>query len=894
MPDTVPRPATPTPFMAQYLEIKAAHRDALLFFRMGDFYELFFEDAVDAAALLDITLTSRGEHDGQPIPMAGVPCHAADAYLSRLIRSGRRVAVCEQIESPAEARKRGSKAVVGRRVVRVITPGTLTEETLLPHRQRQGLAAVTFGLGSADAAVAVCDVSTGAFDLTAVPPAMLSDVLTGFPLSEIIYASADRERPEIQRLLALKPAPLTERPGKAPPPRAGEAQLRELYELAALDSLGTFTAAELSAAGLLLDYVRLTQAGDRPRLGLPRRPDTGGVLLIDAATRASLEIDRQPGPAGSMSLLAVIDRTLTGPGARKLAADLARPSRDSAEIQSRHDAVAFLVAGPEILAEVRRHLKSAPDIERARMRLALGRGGPRDLAAIGRGLSACEAVAAALQRDGLGLPDRLAGAAETLGLIGEPRLQALKADLSRALSTTLPVLAREGGFVASGWDAALDEVRALRDDARRVIADLQARYSGETGLSGLKIKFNNILGYFVELPARQAEALLQPPHAARFIHRQTMAGAVRFTTAELAELAGRIARAEDEAIAREMDIFDGFALRVRDCGPGLECVAGALASLDVSASHASWAVDAGAVRPLIVSQPVFIAEGLRHPTVEAALRLEGQGFTPNDLSLDASGQAGPRLLLVTGPNMAGKSTYLRQAALAVVLAQAGAFVPARALTLGLVDRLFSRVGASDDLARGRSTFMVEMIETATILNQATPSSFVILDEVGRGTATWDGLAIAWAAVEHLHDTNRARAIFATHYHELTSLADSLPHAANASLKAREWKGSLVFLHEIQPGPADKSYGVQVARLAGLPRAAVARAAQILKQLEAGPAAPESLPLFAAATEPAPAAQPDPVVEAILGLLTTVEPDSLSPREALDLLYRLKALTKPPP
>jgi DNA mismatch repair protein MutS len=895
MPDTAPKSAPaaaasePTPFMAQYLSIKAAQPEALLFFRMGDFYELFFEDAVTAAGILDITLTSRGEHDGAPIPMAGVPYHAAEGYLARLIKAGCRVAVCEQTESPAEAKRRGSKSIVRREIVRVVTPGTLTEETLLPARQGQALAALAF-TGTGEAALAVCDVSTGLFELSALEPARIGDALLAWPLSELVISETDRDRPALTGVREMTAAPVTERPARSATPKSGEALLKEAFGVAALDGLGDFSKAELAAAGLLLDYVKLTQAGRPARLGVPKRGQPGGALLIDPATRASLEIDRSFTRGRDGSLLAAIDRTVTAPGARLLASQLARPSRERAEIEARLDAVSYFAAERSLLADVRAALKAAPDLERAAMRLALGRGGPRDLQALARALTSGLQAASLLSRAANPPPARLTEAVQTLSLAEAPDLAALAADLGKAITDAPPLLARDGGFISPGWNAALDEVRSLREDSRRVIAEMQGRYADATGINALKIKFNNVLGYFIEVPARLADPMLKLPLANEFIHRQTMAGAVRFSTTELAELAGRISRAEEESKALEVALFDGFCASVSAASEILARVAAAIADIDVAAGNAVWADEAGGVRPVIEATPVFEAKGLRHPVVEAALRGEGKGFTANDLSLDASGKSGPRFLLVTGPNMAGKSTYLRQSALAVILAQAGCFVPAASMRLGLADRVFSRVGASDDLSRGRSTFMVEMVETAAILNQATPDSFVILDEVGRGTATWDGLAIAWAAVEHLHEQTRCRAIFATHYHELTALAGELPAAANASLKAREWKQDLIYLHEVQPGPADRSYGVQVARLAGLPRSAVSRAAQILKQLEAGPSAAESLPLFAAAPANA-APEIPPEAESVLAALDALDPDALSPREALAALYELKALGK---
>lgn len=879
-----PSPRAPTPFMAQYLDIKSRHPDALLFFRMGDFYELFFDDAVRAAEILDITLTARGEHEGKPIPMAGVPYHSAEPYLARLIKSGERVAVCEQTESPAEAKKRGSKAIVNRDVVRIVTPGTITEDTILPARQGQALVALAFASGGADAAIAACDVSTGALEIREVPPEALGERLSALPVSELLVTEEDEARPLVRLALSALQVPVTRRPKRAATPKQGEAALKAAYKVAALDAFGDFSRAEYAAAGLLLDYLSLTQAGADIRLDAPRRASHGQRLAIDPATRASLEIDTAIRGGRAGTLLSTVDRTLTAPGARLLAARLAEPECDAGEIAARHDAVAFFLEEPALTEDVRARLKAVPDLERARTRIRLERGGPRDLQAIAGAIVQGAEIAAILSGNKTGLPRPLADAVHALDADSQVTLKSLGDDLLDALADELPALARDGGFIAEGWDSDLDESRALKSDSRQVIAALQARYAEETGIGALKIKFNNVLGYFIDVPARHGDALLKPPHAETFIHRQTLASNVRFSTAELSDLAGRISRAEEASIARELALFRDLCARVEAENEAISAAARALAIIDVAASSAAWADETGAVRPEIAAEPVFEAEGLRHPVVEAALKKEGEGFTANDLSLDASGSSTARLAIVTGPNMAGKSTYLRQACLAIILAQAGLFVPARRLRLGLADRVFSRVGASDDLSRGRSTFMVEMVETAAILSQATPKSFVILDEVGRGTSTYDGLAIAWAAVEHLHGVNRCRALFATHYHELTGLAEDLEHAANLSLRAKEWKDELVFLHDVQKGAADRSYGVQVARLAGLPGRAVKRAEQILKQLESKPGAVETLPLFAATSQ----AEPDTVEDSELTrLLDTVDPDGLTPREALDVIYRLK-------
>ncbi len=878
-----------TPFMAQYLEMKRLHPDALLFFRMGDFYELFFDDAILAGQALGITQTFRGNHNGQPIPMAGVPYHAAEGYLARLIKAGHRVAVCEQTEDPAEAKKRGAKAVVRREIVRVVTPGTITEEALLEARSANCLAAIGIAGGGREAALALADVSTGRFEVFTLGVEALDDVLSATAPREVLVADAALAQADVAR--ATHGLTVTPRPDVRADPKLGERLVKSAYGVSTLDGFGAFSRAELIACALLFDYLALTQAGGAARLDPPLRSAPDAFLAIDPATRASLEIERSSRGQRQGSLVASVDRTVTAAGARLLAQRLGRPSRDRAEITHRLDAVAFFLDASERREFAREALKRAGDIERARMRLSLRRGGPRDLAALAACLGVGEQIRADLSSQETP-PAEIARACAALSLAGKPKLAAFAQQVSSALARELPVQAREGGFVAAGYDPGLDETRALKEDARGIIARLEADYARETGVSGLRIKHNNVLGYFIEVNARHGEAMTKPPLAAIFIHRQTMANAMRFSTPQLNELEARISRADDEALGREMEIFNRFVAEADELGPVLASVADGLARLDVAAANAEWAAEAAAVRPELADAPVFEVEGARHPVVEAALRAGGQGFTANDCTLDARGQAGPRLVLVTGPNMAGKSTFLRQNVLLAILAQAGCYVPARRFRLGLADRIFSRVGASDDLSRGRSTFMVEMIETAAILNQATQDSIVILDEVGRGTSTYDGLAIAWAAVEHLHEINKCRALFATHYHELTGLAETLSACANFSLRAQEWGGDLVFLHEVKPGPADRSYGVQVAKLAGLPAAAVRRAEAVLKKLEAKEGSArrlEELPLFAAfAPTPKEVREPSEADRLLAGL----DPDALTPKEALELVYRLKKASGP--
>jgi DNA mismatch repair protein MutS len=871
--------------MAQYLEMKATIQEGLLFFRMGDFYELFFDDARKAADTLDITLTQRGMHDGAPIPMAGVPVHAAEAYLARLIRAGHRVAVCEQVEDPAEARKRGSKSVVRREIVRIVTPGTLTEEALLDARTSNTLVAIGLARGGTQSGVALADISTGRFEIVSIELSGLADTLSALsPREVLVPESAWSANAGLRALLAGQT--VTYRPDAGGDPKRGERLLKDAFGVVSLDAFGSFSRAELSASGLLLEYLSITAAGRTGRLRPPRRSSPEMFLSIDAATRQSLEIDRTIRGARQGAMIDVLDRTVTAAGARLLADRVTRPLTDPIEIGRRLDAVTFFIEFSSERTSIRRTLAGCGDLDRARTRLALGRGGPRDLMGLAGCLSAATAILADLPDACLRLPE-LAQARAALQRVVEPDLAAFRARLLEALAPDAPVSIKEGGFVAKGYDSRLDECRALRDDARSVIARLQMEYAERTQITGLKVRYNNVLGYFIEAPARLADSLMKPPLSATFIHRQTVSNAVRFATTELSELEGRIVRAQDEALARELEIFADLVREAGSLGESLEQVADALACIDVAISGAIWAEEVGAVRPELVSEPVFECEGGRHPVVEAALRKQGAGFTPNDCRLDADGQTGPRIVLITGPNMAGKSTYLRQTLLLTILAQAGSYVPARRLKMGIADRVFSRVGASDDLSRGRSTFMVEMIETAAILNLATERSIVILDEVGRGTSTWDGLSIAWAVVEHLHHVNRCRSLFATHYHELTSLADSLTSGANANLRAREWGGDLVFLHEIGEGPADRSYGVQVARMAGLPPRAVKRAETVLKRLEGrddGAGSLEGLPLFEAAPSHVEADKTPSEAERILSALNV---DELTPREALEIVYRLK-------
>lgn len=910
-----------TPSMAQYTEIKAANPDSLLFYRMGDFYELFFEDAVAASQALGITLTKRGKHLGEDIPMCGVPVHAADEYLQRLIRRGFRVAVCEQMEDPAEARKRGSKAVVRRDVVRLVTPGTLTEDSLLEAKRHNFLTALFAMPKSRDAsagmlALASLDISTGECQVGEVAHEELASELARLAPSEILVADSIIGDPILKQHATAAGIALTPVPRAYFDSVAGERDLKSRLGVSDIAGMGSFTRGELAATGAVLKYIELTQIGRRPMLRPPRRTGPQSVLVIDAATRANLEILRSASGDRQGGLLAAIDRTVTGPGGRELAARLASPLKDLDAIGQRLDATGYLVDQTGLRDRLRAQLREAPDMARAMARLAFGRGGPRDLGTIRTGVVVANHCCHMLDGAGrdLGLPVELAGISANLATRG--------LDLARQLADALvdepPVNRRDGGFIRDGYRTDLDENRTLRDRSRQVLAELQQRYQDETGLKSLKIKHNNMLGYFLELPAAQGQTLRET-HGDRFELRQSLVNAMRFSTKELADIEGRITAAAERALALEQEIFTELADEVAKIEPVLTAAAAALAELDHTAGLAELSASEGYCRPRLDDSLAFEIRAGRHPVVEQALRAGRAGvFIENDCVLGrprpgvgkdlavpgqtdggASGfddNADARIWLVTGPNMAGKSTFLRQNALIAIMAQMGSYVPAAFAHIGIVDRLFSRVGASDDLARGRSTFMVEMVETAGILNQATERSLVILDEIGRGTATFDGLSIAWATVEYLHEVNRCRALFATHYHELTALPARLPFISNATIEVKEWHDDIVFLHRVIPGAADRSYGIQVAKLAGLPRPVIVRAGEVLRLLEENDTRVtaedliEELPLFAAArpkggSPAAPSAEPMP--SPVDDMLAQINPDELTPKQALEALYRLK-------
>lgn len=882
-----------TPMMEQYLELKAANPGLLLFYRMGDFYELFFQDAEIASRALGIMLTKRGKHLGQDIPMCGVPIERSDDYLHRLIAQGHRVAVCEQMEDPAEAKKRGSKSVVRRDVVRLVTPGTLTEDSLLDAKSNNYLLAIARARSSSSGddriGLAWIDISTSEFTVIECGQGELGATLARINPNEVIVTDtlySDNDfAPLLRSLASVTPVTRDVFDGAT-----AERRLCDYFAVATMDGFGAMSRLETTAAAAAITYVDRTQFGKRPPLSPPSREAAGATMAIDPATRANLELTRTLGGERRGSLLDAIDVTVTAAGSRLLAQRLAAPLTDQIAIANRLDAVALFANDSGLREDIRQILRAAPDMARAMARLSVGRGGPRDLAALRDGVKAADEAVSRLARIDL-LPHDLAAAVAALGKPSRDFAH----ELGRALADELPLFKRDGGFVREGFDPTLDDTRKLRDASRLVVAAMQARYADDTGVKGLKIRHNNVLGYFVEVTAQHGDRLMAAPLNATFIHRQTLAGQVRFTTTELGEIEAKIASAGDRALGLELEIFESLSMKAVSQGNDLRAAANAFALLDVASSLAKLAGDENYVRPVVDNSLKFSVEGGRHPVVEQALKRDGQPFIANacDLSPGPSQTSG-QIWLITGPNMAGKSTFLRQNALIALLAQIGSFVPAKLAHIGIVDRLFSRVGAADDLARGRSTFMVEMVETAAILNLATERALVILDEIGRGTSTFDGLSIAWASIEHLHESNRCRALFATHYHELTALSGKLPRLFNATVRVKEWQGDVIFLHEVLPGSADRSYGIQVAKLAGLPPAVIARAKSVLTKLETqdrGATArslTDDLPLFSIPSRDVAESPPPSAADELAAAVAALHPDEMSPKEALDALYALKA------
>ena len=842
-----------TPMMKQYFEQKEQYKDTLLFFRMGDFYEMFYDDAVTASKVLDIALTKRGKAD-DATPMCGVPAHAYEAYLLKLIKAGYKVAICDQLESPEEAKKRGGyKEIVRREVIRVVTPGTVTEENLLEGARPNYLLAVA--ADGNDLAISWVDISTSEFFTAQITENMLASELARIHPSEILLPTSMLGRENLFEVLGDWKKKLSPQPDNMFDPKRSENKLKSFYKIIALDAFGALSRQQISASGVLLEYLALTQIDALPALPFPKNFASSNFMQIDAGARSSLEL-----VSGEANLFRTINCTQTSCGARLLYSMLSAPLRYQEGINQRLDSVQFFIDDRGLCSDIRHFLAQVPDLERAAARLAVGRGLLRDMLAIRTSLVlAVEIKERLIGRD---LPHLLK---ENISNI-KP-LSNLLAKLTDAFKDEVGVHLKDGGFVREGYSNELDTLLNIRDHSRGLIEELRARYAAESGIPNLKISYNNVVGYFVEVTAQNAKKLGEG-----FVHKQTMANAMRFTTMDLSNLQTKTLSAAEDALALELQIFTEISAEIRKNMEQLTVTASSLAFVDVCSSFAELAVENNYTRPQIDESTAFEIKGGRHPVVELNTK-----FIANDCDL-----TNKNLWLLTGPNMAGKSTFLRQNALIAIMAQIGSFVPAAHAHIGCVDKVFSRVGASDNLARGQSTFMVEMTETAAILNLATSHSLVILDEIGRGTATYDGLSIAWAVLEYIHNNVKSRTIFATHYHELCAL--ELPRIALYSMKVKEWKDQIIFLHEVGKGAADRSYGIHVAELAGLPKTVTQRATAILKDLEGKstknqPAA--SLPLFS---------QPDaPEKSAMEKLLENIDPNNLSPKEALELLFKLKNL-----
>lgn len=853
-----------SPMLEQYFEIKKNYQECLLFFRLGDFYELFFEDAKQASKALDLVLTHRGEYEGQEVPMCGIPFHAYENYLVRLIKAGFKVAICEQMETPEQAKQRaGSSAVMKRQVIRVVTAGTLTEDALLSAKTNNYLAAVSPGASSYG--LAWIDISTGDFNVEEITFAQLSTALSRLSASELLVPESFEEKmPFIKEVSSMQP---TYCPDSLFLPVNQEEAIKKYPHLSKV---------EQTAIGVLLDYLQKTQLDNMPVLTAPKRFVENRYITIDGATRRSLElVNTLSDERGAKSLLDVIDRTKTGSGARLLYTYLSSPLVVLEEINARLDKVNYFYENPLITEQVRTLFNQIGDVERSFNRLLANRGGPRDMLVIADSLNLIPKMRNLMTAD---QPLSLQENNNRLGIHSE-----MCDKLKHYLKEEVPLLARDGGFIEKGASALLDEVKMVKADSKKYLMDLQYKYARQTGIQNLKVAYNNLVGYYVEVPAKAAEPLLMDKTSG-FIHRQTLANVVRFTTTDLAEVADKILHADDKILNIELRLYEELREAIINRGTEILRAASALAELDVATSLAELALENNWVRPELNETTDLSIKGGRHPVVEASLKEQKIPFIPNNCEMNEN----QNLWLLTGPNMAGKSTYLRQNALIVILAQMGSYVPAEEAHIGLVDKVFSRVGASDDLARGRSTFMVEMVEVATILNNATSKSLVILDEVGRGTATYDGLSLAWAVVEYLHDEVKARALFATHYHELTGLTGKLKKLSLHTMKIKEWQGDVVFLHEVTEGAVARSYGIHVAKLAGLPETVIDRAGTILAQLEEKKKSQkplfDDLPLFSA--------QPTPTYHSVTPSqvekkLKEMDIDALSPREALEVLYNLK-------
>ena len=867
-----------TPMFQQFLEIKADNLDCLLFFRMGDFYELFFEDAVIASKELDIALTSRGKYDGEPVPMCGVPFHAYVPYIQKLTKKNYKIAICEQVESPKEAKLRaGSKALVKREVVRIVTPGTLTEETLLEADKNNFLLSVN--VYNNHIGISWLDISTGELYtqlclqnelLTAIARIRPKEIL----ITENKLLEDNNYSEEIKNVYDCVITPLIQNNNNS---KKAEKLICMHFGVKSLSSFGIFTETEILSCWSLLDYVSLTQKGNIPPIRFPKSIKNDSTMRIDSSTRKNLEISQTLIGNKKGSLINSVDMTLTAAGARQLDKDISAPLTNIKEINGRLDMIKFLIETELARSGIREILKSSADVDRAKARIIVSRGGPRDLKSIQLGIEAAHDLKNILDKTELKkLPKYFIPLKKKLN-----KCEALLKLLKNVLYENLPVFIKDGGFIKKGYSKELDEVSSFRDESRQHILEMEMQERKKTGFSSLKIKYNNVIGYFFEVTQLQKRKFIEIKDSERFIPRQSLKGAARFVTEELSNLSEAINNAAKKAIDIEIAIFQELQDLIYINHEDLADISSAIARLDVASSLAEISILNNFIRPNILNDESLEIIGGRHPSVELVMQKIGENkFCSNDCYLNSE----DKIWLITGPNMAGKSTFLRQNALIAILAQSGSYVPAEKANVGIIDSLFSRVGSSDDLASGRSTFMVEMLETAAILNQAGKKSLVIMDEVGRGTSTYDGLSLAWSILEYLHNNIHCRTLFATHYHELTKLSDILQTLSCHTMQVKEWENKIIFLYTVILGVAKGSYGIHVASLAGVPNSVLMRAKEILEKFEVLGADNDIIKSKTQIGKPLKLNNKMQKMHNIFTDLSIINLDSLSPKEALDMLY----------
>lgn len=855
-----------TPMMKQYLDIKTDHPNAIVFYRMGDFYEMFFEDATDAAPILGIALTKRGQHLGEDIPMCGIPFHSSDNYIAKLIEKGKKVVICEQMETPEQAKKRGSKSVVRREVVRIITPGTLTEDNLLNSGASNFL--ISIACIKEDVALSWTDISTGEFYTSMSSLISLSNDLARINPKEILISDKLYNQENVNLALADFRRIVTIQANNLFDLSKAQHKIKHYYHVSTSDAFGLYSSAELIACGAILEYVELTQKTSQIKIGYPKHLSNSLFMSIDSATRRNLELNISSAGEKRGSLLHLINKTKTSSGSRLLAQYIAAPLIDVDAINNRLNLIEFFLSNLDLTNEIIAILASIGDVERSLSRFSFNRGGPRDLQVIKNSLINANILLSSFAD----FKGDLSNSLRTY-LTNLENFESLALELDNALNDELPLLSRDGGFIKNGYNSKLDQLMELKQNSQQSLNLLKQEYIKETGINSLKISYNNVLGYFIDITPQHASKMKDE----LFIHRQTLASSVRYTTMKLRELEKDLLNISDNILKLELELYAQLVASILAKSQELTLFSHSISTIDVATSLAILALENNYSRPVLDNSIEFNILGGRHPVIEAALKKHNQEFISNDCHL----QLNQNLWLITGPNMAGKSTYLRQNALIAILAQIGSFVPAKSAYFGVVDKIFSRVGAADDLARGRSTFMVEMVETANILNNATKKSLIILDEIGRGTSTYDGVSIASACLEYIHDQLGSRALFATHYHELTALGKQLSSLVCYTMQIKEWQNKVIFLHKIIAGTADKSYGIHVAELAGLPKAVIYKAQQVLKNLEASHNQVMDLDITSAHARQ----ESIPLIE----FIEKLDLDDLSPKEALEKLYKIKEM-----